>query len=62
MQTVIVTDRFVRTHFQSLVPLNQRSLLQMHCPGTHPGMDHSTVVAKGHSHVLEGVVEVIMSR
>lgn len=38
------------------------SLLQMHCPGTHPGMDRLTAVAEGHSCVLERVVEVVMSR
>lgn len=64
--TVIVTDRFVRTHFQNLVPSNQMasvdSLLPMHCPGAHPGVDHSAVVVEGHSRMLEGVAEVMMSR
>lgn len=43
------------------------SLLPMHCPGAHPGVDHSAVdhsavVVEGHSRMLEGVAEVMMSR
>lgn len=64
--TVIVADRFVRTHVQSLVPSNQTvsvdSLLQVPRPGAHPGVDHSAVVVEGHSRLPEGVVKVVMSR